>query len=753
MRLWIRYCLIIVGLTATVAIAIASALMWQIQSSSQAMQESSNEALQAALLGQAENDARALAQYLAANLVNPLYVQDFSAVEDLVGAAAAQDTVTRAAVIDSQGTVVADIDDAALATENLPSSMGRLAEDAAVKEALDTKRLVLKHTGDKIVAAAPIAIGSRMVGISLIEMPLSAADAEAAALQEQLAAINHATRSKLLATTILLLLLLSGLATVFSLYIGRGLARPLVAMTAVMSRLAGGDAKVAIPALQRRDEIGDMARSLSIIRDTGLRALRAQTALNQTASVVFMADRDGQIIYANKAAERYFTAHMREFAEAIPDFAAGNLIGQPLSRLYAAAPQANSNDGFGTARITIGARNVDVAANPVVSESGDRIGTVVEWADCTEKLAMQADVQSLIKAAVAGDLSRRIDTSGKSGFMLRLADGINSWAATVSAAFADVQRLLAALAGGDLTARIANELHGDLRRVREDANGTMDRLSVMVGRTVDGVAAIRSATAQLAAGAADLSERTEEQVASLEEASASIREISATVRQNAQNATIASELAGVTLKAAEAGGGVARDTAAAMGGLVETSTQVASIVDVIEEIAFQTNLLALNAAVEAARAGEAGRGFAVVATEVRSLAQRSAQALKDVRKLIAQSGTQVSRGAALLDKTGATLTEIVTAVKRVTEIVNAIASANQEQTAGIEQVEDAIAQMENLSQRNASLVEESTAALASVNEQAGRLAELVGVFRVDIDDGGLSQQQQPRQPDRLRRAM
>jgi methyl-accepting chemotaxis protein len=631
--------------------------------------------------------------------------------------------------------------------------MGRPAEDAAIKEAIASKQLVIRHAGDKISAAAPVLIGTRLVGVGFVEMPLAAAQADSAALKLELAAISDRSRTKLVTTTIVLLLSLCGLAALFSLVIGRGLARPLVAMTAVMGRLAGGDAKVAIPAADRRDEIGDMARSLSIIRDTGVRALRAQTALNETASVLFMADPLGQINYANRAAERYFAAHALEFADAIPGFTGDNLIGQPLSRFYAAALRTNSNDNVGAARITIGKRTVDVAASPVVGESGDSIGTVVEWSDCTEKLAMQADVQSLIEAAVAGDLSRRVDASGKSGFMLQLAEGINSWATTVSAAFGDVQRLLAALAGGDLTARIANELQGDLLRVREDANSTMDQLSGMVGQTVDGVATIRSATAQLAAGAADLAERTEEQVASLEEASESIREISATVRQNAQNAMIASELAGITLKAAEAGGGVARETAAAMDSIVETSAEVAKIVDVIEEIAFQTNLLALNAAVEAARAGDAGRGFAVVAAEVRSLAQRSAQALKDVRVLIAQSGTQVDRGANLLDKTGTTLTEIAVSVKRVTEIVNAIASANQEQAAGIEQVEDAIAQMERLSQRNASLVEESNAALASVNEQAGQLADLVNMFRVDGESGGPPRHGQPLQPVSLRRAL
>jgi methyl-accepting chemotaxis protein len=738
MRLWVRYCLIIVSITVGAVAATAGVLLWQFQSSTASLRASSDETLRAALMQQAAGEARAFAQYLAANVANPLYAHNVGLIEDLIEAAAEQETISRAVVVDAKGLLVDDIDDAALEAEGRAPMIGKPAENAALLRAMETREIVIEPSQDKIVAAMPVAIGSRLLGATLVEVPLAAANAEAAALQQQLAAIGERERRNLLLLAAAAATLLGAAAAFLSVFIGRGLARPMAAMTAVMGRLAGGDEKIVIPGSERRDEIGDMARSLSIIRETGLRAARAQTALDNTAGTILVADPSGRLVHVNKSAERYFKSHAAAFAAAGPDLSGDSIIGKSLADLgadKAALPGRTSTGASAGGRIEIGGRTVDIVANPIVAESGDRIGTVVEWLDRTEQLAMEADIQRQVEAAVRGDFAGRIDLANKTGTMLRLAEGMNQWAETVTVAFGEVRRLMSALAEGDLTARLGSQLQGDLRRLKDDTDGTMVRLSSLVGDTVDRVSAIKSATAQLAAGAADLSERTEEQVASLEEASASIREIAATVRQNAQNAAIASELASATLKAAEAGGEVGTATVDAMGRIAATSTDVSQIVGVIEEIAFQTNLLALNAAVEAARAGEAGRGFAVVAAEVRTLAQRSAQSLKEIRALIAASSTQVSRGVELVNQAGRTLNEIVDSVKRVAGIVTEIAAANHEQTAGVQQVEEAIAQMENLSQRNASLVEESTAALASVNDQAGRLMQQVGVFRVANDDG------------------
>jgi len=255
----------------------------------------------------------------------------------------------------------------------------------------------------------------------------------------------------------------------------------------------------------------------------------------------------------------------------------------------------------------------------------------------------------------------------------------------------------------------------------QHANAQLRDASEQLGRVVDqateSIAAIKASTAKLSSGATDLSARTEEQVASLEEMAAAIRQLSVTVKLNAGNAQQANQLALDARAAADGSGQVATAAVEAMGHIESSSGRIAEIVVLIEEIAFQTNLLALNAAVEAARAGDAGRGFAVVAAEVRALAQRSAQALKEIKSHIAESSTQVRKGVDLVNKTGTTLSDIGNAVKRVADIVSEIASASREQSMGVQQVDDTVTQMETVTQKNATLVEQVSAALGTVDHQ------------------------------------
>ncbi len=255
----------------------------------------------------------------------------------------------------------------------------------------------------------------------------------------------------------------------------------------------------------------------------------------------------------------------------------------------------------------------------------------------------------------------------------------------------------------------------------QHANAQLRDASEQLGRVVDqateSIAAIKASTTRLSSGATDLSARTEEQVASLEEMAAAIRQLSVTVKLNAGNAQQANQLALDARSAADGSGQVAAAAVEAMGHIESSSGRIAEIVVLIEEIAFQTNLLALNAAVEAARAGDAGRGFAVVAAEVRALAQRSAQALKEIKSHIAESSNQVRKGVDLVNKTGTTLSDIGNAVKRVADIVSEIASASREQSMGVQQVDDTVTQMETVTQKNATLVEQVSAALGTVDHQ------------------------------------
>jgi methyl-accepting chemotaxis protein len=292
-------------------------------------------------------------------------------------------------------------------------------------------------------------------------------------------------------------------------------------------------------------------------------------------------------------------------------------------------------------------------------------------------------------------------------------------------------KLARAVAAGDLTQRIevrsTNEI-GQLMQALKDMNESLARIVDQVRTGTDSVA---TASDQISSGNLDLSSRTEEQASSLEETASSMEELTGTVRQNAENARQANQLVVSTAEIAAKGGTVVNEVVETMTSIKESSKKIADIIGVIDGIAFQTNILALNAAVEAARAGEQGRGFAVVASEVRSLAQRSAGAAKEIKTLIEDSVGKVETGGRLVDEAGKTMDEIVTSVKRVTDIMSEIAAASHEQSAGIEQVNQAVGQMDEMTQQNAALVEEAAAAAESLREQAGKLAEAVSVFRID----------------------
>jgi len=294
--------------------------------------------------------------------------------------------------------------------------------------------------------------------------------------------------------------------------------------------------------------------------------------------------------------------------------------------------------------------------------------------------------------------------------------------------------LAARIAQGDLTQPVPVRA-GDRTSMMAAMHDMQARLQATIGGIRQSAEAIASASRQISAGNDDLSQRTEEQAASLEETAASMEELTATVKQNADNARQASGLANNASDIARTGSDVVNRVIGTMGEIDDSSRKIADIIGVIEGIAFQTNILALNAAVEAARAGEQGRGFAVVAGEVRSLAQRSATAAKEIRALIVDSVERVRNGSTLVGQAGTTMGEILQAVARVTDIMGEIAAASEEQASGITQVGRAVTQMDQVTQQNAALVEEAAAAAASLQEQAARLRDAVGSFRVGNTGG------------------
>jgi methyl-accepting chemotaxis protein len=306
---------------------------------------------------------------------------------------------------------------------------------------------------------------------------------------------------------------------------------------------------------------------------------------------------------------------------------------------------------------------------------------------------------------------------------------------SVTMPLGEALKLAETVARGDLTSRVTvrgNDEIGQLMRALQHMNDSLVRI---VSEVRSGTDTIATASGEIAAGNANLSQRTEEQAGSLQHSAASMGELTTTVRQNADNARQANQLAQAASGVAVKGGEVIGQVVSTMEAINDSARKIVDIIGVIDGIAFQTNILALNAAVEAARAGEQGRGFAVVASEVRNLAQRSASAAKEIKELIGDSVEKVDAGSRLVSQAGSTMDDVVAGVKRVTDIMADITAASLEQSAGIEQVNVSITQMDDITQQNAALVEQASAAAASLQEQAGALAQAVSVFRLDAAAG------------------
>jgi methyl-accepting chemotaxis protein len=344
--------------------------------------------------------------------------------------------------------------------------------------------------------------------------------------------------------------------------------------------------------------------------------------------------------------------------------------------------------------------------------------------------SISTEVMRLADAAARGDFTARGDVDKYENDFRKMVEGLNRLMEVSDRGLAEITRVLGAIAQGDLTQKMEGDYAGSFARLKEDTNRTVRQLTTMVGEFHETTQTITAASNEIAAGNTDLSSRTEQQAASLQETASSMAALTVTVMRNADNAEQANQLAIGASKVALKGGEAVSEVVKTMSSIDRSSKKIGDIIAVIDGIAFQTNILALNAAVEAARAGEQGRGFAVVASEVRSLAQRSAAAAKEIKVLIEDSLGEVKAGASLVDVAGATMEEILTSVKQVTDIMADITAAAAEQSVGIEQVNRAIVQMDQSTEQNAALVEQATAAAESMQEQAQGLAEAVGVFKL-----------------------
>jgi methyl-accepting chemotaxis protein len=462
---------------------------------------------------------------------------------------------------------------------------------------------------------------------------------------------------------------------------------------------------------------------------------RVRQALDNVGTATMIADTDLNVIYMNRSVERLMKNAEADLRRDLPNFDSNKIMGGNID-VYHKDPSHQRGmlknlKGTHTAPIDVGGRSLVVTANSIENEQGERLGTVVEWQDRTMEVAIEQEINHLVEAANLGDFTTRIDEAGKEGFFLNLTKGLNSVVSNVNSGLTDVLGVMDTMAEGNLTNKIERDYQGIFDQMKDSINATIDKLTEVITNIRASSMSVKTGASEIASGNADLSQRTEEQASSLEETASSMEEMTSVVKQSADNANSANTLAqNAKIKATE-GGLVVSKAIIAMDAINKSSSEIADIIGVIEEIAFQTNLLALNAAVEAARAGEQGRGFAVVAGEVRNLAQRSADASKQIKDLIRDSEAKVSEGSTLVNESGKTLGEIEQAVSEVSAMIADITSAAQEQTSGIEQVNTAVSQMDEMTQQNAALVEEATAASQAVAEQATNMAKMMEFFQTD----------------------
>ncbi len=513
-------------------------------------------------------------------------------------------------------------------------------------------------------------------------------------------------------------------------------------------RLADGQYRNELD-LYRNDQLGDLLRSvfsmqvklngdLAETKQVGSNAMRIKQALDNVSSCVMVADNNLNIIYLNSTVIELFENAENDIRKQLPNFKASQLLGANIDQFHKnPAHQRGMIGGLsGTLKssLIIGERHMDITANPVINDDGERIGTVVEWQDRTHEVKIEREIENIVESVKTGILDQRIDVTDKNGFFLKLSSGINELTDVIESVFDDVSSTMQNMAVGDLTNRIETDYEGVYLECKDSINATMDKISQIVAQISESADFINNSSQEIASGNNNLSQRAEQQAANLEETASSMEELTSTVKNNADNAQQANKVATTARQLAEKGGEVVGSAVSAMQEINESSNKIADIIGVIDEIAFQTNLLALNASVEAARAGEQGRGFSVVATEVRNLAQRSATAAKESKELIQSSVQKVRYGTEFVNETGKALNEIVVGVKKVGDIVAEIAAASVEQSQGIEQVNQAVAQMDEITQQNAALAEEASAASVSMSDQSTNMMTLLNFFKVDKNE-------------------
>jgi methyl-accepting chemotaxis protein len=467
-----------------------------------------------------------------------------------------------------------------------------------------------------------------------------------------------------------------------------------------------------------------------------------RTLIDNLPDLIYVKDVNGRFLLANVAVARIMGAQMPSELLGKNDF---DFHPKELATLYHEDEQAVIRSGRPLLAREEECRHpagnlvrLETSKIPLRDAAGAVIGLVGIGRDVTlrvnEARALDDAVREsreVIQAVLGGASDRRIAMQGKAGNLHLLAQSVNELIDSVSTTVAETMQVMKRAVDGDLTSRMnVKSKLGDFKVLATSVNSMIQAMMEVVATLATTSRAVQLGAEEISRGNQALSNRTEEQSSNLVETTSTMEQMTAIVKNNADNAAQANQLAVAAREKAEGGGRVVGAAVAAMGAINTASNKIVEVIGVIDEIAFQTNLLALNAAVEAARAGEQGQSFAVVASEVRNLASRSAEAAKEIKALIQDSVRKVNEGTRLVDESGAALAEIVTRVKKVTDVMSDIANSSREQALGIEQVNSAVIAMDSMTQQNAALVEEAAAAAAALNEQATSLTDMIDHYRL-----------------------
>ncbi|MFT6558757.1 methyl-accepting chemotaxis protein [Sneathiella sp.] len=545
--------------------------------------------------------------------------------------------------------------------------------------------------------------------------------------------------------------------------IGDRLSRQIANIIHVMRQLANNDYSVEVPGLQLTNELGLMANAVQIFKENGIEKsrlkeervkqeeldekrrekekaeneirlkeaeanARIKEALDTCAANIMVANDQDEIIYCNQSLLKMLGKASVDVARYVPGFKVENLNGSTLKD-FCKGNEYKLNIAK-SVRTEMGQKTFNLTFSPVIGDGNMRLGTTVEWEDLTEALIVQDEIDAMVNAVVEGDFNKKLSLEGKEGFMKSLAQAMNQLNDTVSSIMKEATTAFAALAKGDLTHEITADYKGTYGTLKEDSNKTSAQLLEIVTEIQQSTHNAHAVASDISQSSGDLAKRTESQASMLEETVSSMASLQEQVNKNAQNAAQANEQAKQSRASVEKGQVVAQEAIQAMEAILSSSEEISQIIGVIDEIAFQTNLLALNASVEAARAGDAGRGFSVVATEVRVLAQRTAEAASNVKSLIANSGHQIEKGVEQVKYTGEFLDNMAQSIQATAATIEQISIANNDQANDISETNTALGYIDEMTQQNSAMVEESSAAALSLKEQSDQVGEMVSFFKI-----------------------